>query len=152
MKFKLEPRRAVGPIELGASRVSVRSVLADLGLPLEESRGTLDYFFGAAIQVEYEEERASFIGIWSHEQIELLYRDRDLLDLEAEESFRLILAGETSRGHDFDPAEHLLPDQIIALWEADSQYDRKRKESRMVWGQIGIGDERYLAAIAKYSK
>jgi hypothetical protein len=112
----------------------------------------LDDFFEAAIQVEYEEELASFIGISSHEQIALLYRGRDLFDMDAAESFRLIAACEASRAHDFNAAEYLFPDQIIALWEADTQYDRKRSEFRMVWGQIGIGDERYLAAIAKYAK
>ena len=35
----------------------------------------------------------------------------------------------------------------VTLYEADEQYDHKGGPSRVIWGQIGIGDARYLAAI-----
>ena len=39
--------------------------------------------------------------------------------------------------------------QIMTLWQADTQYDYLGSESRLVWAQVGLGNERYLASISK---
>jgi hypothetical protein len=150
MKLSLKPHKSIGPILLGAKRQDVRSSLSAAGLPLQVERKRLDFFALSCIQVEYEEDdTASFIGVASDKNIELIYYGTDLFDIDAEISFRHIAEHESNQNHDFTDLEYIFPDQIISLWEADTQYDRKGGERRMVWGQIGIGDDRYLAAIPK---
>jgi hypothetical protein len=150
MKLSLQPRKSIGPILLGVSRQDIRSALSSIGLPLEAERKQLDFFASSSVQVEYEEDNtASFIGIASNKNIELIYHGSDLFDTDAETTFHLIAKHEATKNHTFTDAEYIFPDQIVSLWEADTQYDRKGGESRLIWGQIGIGDERYLTAIAK---
>ena len=37
--------------------------------------------------------------------------------------------------------------QIVTLWNADEQYDQRRGGERIVWGQVGLGNDAYLRAI-----
>lgn len=145
----LIPHRAIGPVELGMSRETVRATLAAAGCPLDFARTSQD-FFRPGIQIEYETDgTVSFIGVAPDENIVLSYQGRDLFDMAAAQSFRLIASAETRDEHAFNDAGYLFPDQIVSLWEADSQYDRKGGELRPMWGQIGIGDVRHFTAIRK---
>lgn len=143
MKLELTPRKGIGPIELGMTRDQVRSAMEEFGHPLCHETNSMDYFHENAIQAEYEDGTVSFIGVASDKKIELIFRNFDLFDMTSEEAFSLISKDETKE-HSYEEYEYIFPDQIVTLWEADSQYDYKGIEQRPVWGQIGIGDQRHL--------
>jgi hypothetical protein len=146
----LTPKVGIGPIKLGANRDHIRSEMSAFGLPLETERESMDYFGDASIQVEYEEDgTASFIGVSSDPDLELIFAGSNLFDLEAKKVFDLLASRDGSGRHEFSEFEYLFPSQIITLYEADAQYDRKKGETRSVWGQIGCGDPRYLSAVQK---
>jgi hypothetical protein len=147
MKLKINPNKSIGPIEFGMSRINVQNQLSKIDCKLEFERDSQDFFMNSAIQVEYEKDNTvSFIGIASNHNIELLYHNFDLFNLSSEESFNLIASNESSL-HTYDEFEYLFKEQIITLYEADTQYDNKGNYKRSVWGQIGLGDNRYLNAI-----
>ena len=149
-RFEIFPRAGIGPIKFGASRAAVREALSAEEFVFEESRGSQDYFSKATIQVEYEDDgTASFIGISNYDGLSLLFQGVDLFDVEASAVFDLLAQTDGSGEHAFSPFEYVFPNQILTLYEADTQYDRRRAESRAVWGQIGAGDARYLDAILK---
>jgi hypothetical protein len=143
MKLELTPKEGIGPIKLGMIRTDVCAAMEELGHPLCHEKKTLDYFCEHSIQTEYTDDTVSFIGIASDEKIDLIYQGLDLFDMTSKESFALISKGE-SKEHTYEDYEYLFPDQIVTLWESDSQYDYKGGEERPVWGQIGIGDQRHL--------
>lgn len=148
--LRIEPGVGVGPILLGESRPVVREVLSNLGFPLESTRGSLDYFCGASIQVEFGvDDRADFIGLSWHGAYKLTYYEIDVFDTEARRLFELVAEHENSGGdhHRFDTAEYIFPGQILTLWEADEQYDHMGSGQRLIWAQVGIGSRRYLAAV-----
>lgn len=146
----LTPHVGIGPMKLGATRDDIRAALAGIGCPLRTARGSMDYFEGASIQVEYEDDgTASLIGVSSHHDVALLFAGVDLFDKEAEEVFALLARYDGSGAHQFSRFEYIFPDQIVTLFEADPQYDRRGGEARSVWGQIGCGDVRYKDAILK---
>jgi hypothetical protein len=146
----LVPHVGIGPIKLGDSRTSVRAALVAADCPLHSEDRNLDHFESASIQVEYEADgTASFIGISSDPDIALSYGGIDLFDTEAKRVFELLALRDGSGAHDFAETEYLFPSQIVTLYEADTQYDRKRAETRSIWGQIGCGDTRYLKAVRK---
>lgn len=146
----LTPHVGIGPIKLGATRSEVRAALSAASLPLETERESMDYFCGASIQVEYEEDgTASFIGVSGDPELALLYDGADLFDIEAKKVFDLLASRDGSGQHEFSEFEYIFPSQIVTLYEADHQYDRKGGEVRVVWGQIGCGDTRYKDAILK---
>jgi len=149
-RLPLTPHVGIGPIKLGAARSVIRAEMASAGLPLESARESMDYFGSASVQVEYEEDgTASFIGVSSDPDLELFYDGIDLFDVEAKKAFELLASRDGSGSHEYSESEYLFPSQIITLYEADAQYDRKREETRSVWGQIGCGDTRYLKAVQK---
>ena len=149
-RLVLIPHVGIGPIKLGANRSDIRSQMSAIGLPLETERESMDYFGDASIQVEYEEDgTASFIGVGSDPELELFFDDCDLFDLEAKKVFDLLASRDGSGHHEFSEFEYVFPSQIVTLYEADQQYDRKRGETRAVWGQIGCGDARYKVATLK---
>ena len=76
----------------------------------------------------------------------------DLFDLEATAVFELFAKRDRSGEHRYNQNEYIFPSQILTLYDADPQYDHRRAESRPVWGQVGLGDERYLAAILQINK
>ena len=143
----ISPHVGLGPVLLGASRSVVRASLASLGFPLEQSRGALDYFCEAAIQVEVgADNSAEFIGVSCHPAFQATYFGVDVFDISASELFALVAAREGTGSHTYNPMEYLFTAQIIALWEADEQYDCRAGARRVVWGQVGIGNGSYLAA------
>jgi hypothetical protein len=146
--FEIVPLLRIGPIALGATRADVRAVMAALGFPLEFTRDTLDYFCKSCIQVEYGvDDRADFIGIGSAPPFPVLYEGIDVFDVSAVDLFARIAKNEASGPHRFTNSEYLFPDQIIALYEADEQYDPRGAMTRSIWGQVAIGNARYLQAI-----
>lgn len=79
-------------------------------------------------------------------------RGVDVFSISATELFSLMAASDDSGPHEFDRYEYCFPNQILTLWDADKQYDRQRGEEREVWGQVGIGNDAYLAAIEAIEK
>lgn len=147
--FNLSPRVGAGPVFLGASRAQTREDLSALGFALEHSRGPADYFCESSIQTECSPDgRVWFIGLSCHERYTVQYQGKNVFALAAPDLFALIAASEISESHTYEPYEYCFPDQIITLWDADEQYDRLGNESKLVWAQVGIGDQSYAAAIA----
>ena len=147
-ELRITPHVGIGPILLGASREAVRSALASIGFALESSLRLLDYFANAAIQVEYgPDERADFIGVSCHGDYSLTYYGTNVFDTIAERVFSIVAARDDSSDHTFDRSGCVFPTQIVTLWEADEQYDRLGGEQRLIWAQVGLGNNRYLDAI-----
>jgi hypothetical protein len=147
MEMPIQPHEGIGPIKLGAARNSVRDAMASAGFPLSAERDKLDYFCGNAIQVEYDAGTASFIGVSSHCQIHCTFHGVDVFDVPATELFALVNRFEGEPTHDFNQQEYCFPTQVLTVWEADEQYHLA--EAKQVYGQIGIGDQRYLDAVNK---
>lgn len=146
----ITPHVGIGPIKLGATRSEVRAAMSVASLPLETERDSMDYFGQGSIQVEYEEDgTASFIGVSGDPDLAFLYDGVDLFDIEAKKVFDLLASRDGSGQHEFSEFEYVFPSQIVTLYAADQQYDRKGGEVRAVWGQIGCGDARYKDAILK---
>lgn len=141
--FEFRPHIGFGPILLGSLKKEVRASMNAAGFALESTHGRSDYFCDSSVQVEYTDERATFIGISFCEDFQSIYCGKNVFDLSAEMLFELIVAGESSGAHEFDQYEHYFPDQVMTLWDADSQYDRIGGEARVVWAQVGIGNETY---------
>jgi hypothetical protein len=149
-ELAIKCRDSIGPIKLGDSREQVRAALQDFGLSLNSSHGASDYFGEASVQVEYAGDgTAWFIGINSNTSNVCTYKGVNVFDTPAEDLFSLMAVDETNAA-EFDEDGYVFPDQILTLWDADPQYDRLGGEVRPIWGQVGIGDDRYLAATAKY--
>jgi hypothetical protein len=149
------PRRSIGPINLGASRREVKRILEEFGLPLKVSQATLDYYCNGSIQVEFEkDDTVRFIGISFNASYVCTYKGINVFDVSAEELFNFVAAGEKEPDkHVLDLYGYVFPDQILTLWDADFQYDYLGvEEFRTIYAQVGIGDDRYAAAIAKIKK
>jgi hypothetical protein len=145
--FELIPHVGAGALRFGMSRSDVRSTLHRLGFPLSHENETLDYFCENSIRTEYTDGSLSFIEFSCDERFRPLYRGTDVFSLTAQELFAAIAEGESGGPHAYDPLEYVFPEQIIAVWEADSQYDHRTHQTRVVWGAVGVGDARYLAAV-----
>lgn len=124
--------------------------MAAAGFPLQSSNDALDYFCDASIQTECDADgRVHFIGVAHSPKFEATYRGADVFALSAPELFALIAAADGSGPHEYQSSEYCFPRQIMTLWDADPQYDRLTNESKPVWGQVGIGNADYMAAIEK---
>jgi len=149
LEFELMPHKGIGPILLGSSRSQARETLSAIGFPFESSRGSLDYFCEASIQVEYgADDKVWFIGVSAHERFIVRYQGKNVFELSANNFFALVAASESSGPHTFTTCEYCFPDQIITLWDADEQYDHFGSESKQIWAQVGIGNRAYASAIA----
>lgn len=147
--FVMEPLHGIGAVRLGSSRAAMREALAEAGFALESSRGALDFFCEAAIQVECgPDERVRFVGVSSSERFVVRFRGQDVFALGAEELFALVAAVDGTGAHRFVDHGYCFPGQIFTLWDADEQYDRRGGGRRPVWAQVGLGDAAYAAAIA----
>jgi hypothetical protein len=147
VEFELLPHVGAGSLRFGMSRAEVRATMSGLGLPLDNEHETLDHFCESAIRAEYKDESLSFIEFWCHEHTVPRYRGTDVFSLTAAELFTIIAAHEGAGAHAYDPLEYLFPEQIVTLWSADSQYDCRTRQTRTVWGTVGVGDARYLQAV-----
>lgn len=143
------PRTGVGPVRFGMRRRDVRRGMAELGLSLSSAEKTLDFFGDEnAIQVEYDGGTASFIGVSNGQHFTCSIYDVDPFDMLARKLFTLLAKHDgTTKGARFDPSEYCFRNTIVTLYEADKQYDHKGRGRRVIWSQVGVGDERYLAAI-----
>ncbi|RON91846.1 hypothetical protein [Pseudomonas fluorescens] len=147
--FEILPLEAIGPARLGASRTAAREAMSACGFQLEWSNGRLDYFCKASIQLEYgPSDEVQFIGVSGNSQLNFTFKGVDVFAISAAELFSLMAASDDSGPHEFDRYEYCFPNQILTLWDADEQYDRQGGEEREVWGQVGIGNDAYAAAIA----
>lgn len=147
-EFRIEPHIGIGPVRLDASRSAVQEALSAIGFPLENTHDPIDYFCGAAIQIEYSaQQRARFVGFSCHEAYSLFYCGLNVFDTPAQDLFAFIAERDDSGPHVFRDTDYFFPNQILNLWEADSQYDRLGGEQRVVWAQIGLGSSEYLEAI-----
>jgi hypothetical protein len=147
VELELLPHVGAGPLRFGMPRAAVRTTMSGLGFPLDNEYLTLDHFCESAIRAEYADDSLSFIEFWCHERTVPRYRGTDVFSVTAEELFTIIAGFEAGGPHAYDPLEYLFPEQIIALWQADPQYDCRARQTRMVWGTVAVGDARYLQAV-----
>jgi len=148
------PHVGIGPVRFGMTRTEVEAAVAPLSGALpRRSKGrssTIDCYFRGSLQIEFDPDgTASFIEVWCDAATLCTYKRHDVFDLPAPELFAIFVADDDSGSHAFAASGYLFTKLIVALWEADEQYDRKRNESRLVYATVGVGDERYLAAIRK---
>jgi hypothetical protein len=144
----IAPGDGVGPIRFGMPRAAVQGAMAELGMELARAKPRTDFFGDEnAIQVEYIDDTASFIGVFCGECFSCSIYDVDPFDALAQDLFQLLAKHDGSDGAAFNSTEHCFRNTIVTLYEADEQYDHKGGQSRQVWSQIGVGDARYLAAI-----
>ena len=124
--------------------------MSQLGHEPSLSRETQDLYIENSVQVEFDtEEGASFIGLAPHPTIKVVYRGMDVFSRPAEEVFAFIQKHEGMDPAAYDPEGYLFTEQIITVWNADEQYDING-ERFPVWGQVGIGNTAYAAAMQKY--
>ncbi|WP_092168639.1 MULTISPECIES: hypothetical protein [unclassified Pseudomonas] len=147
--FEILPLEAIGPVRLGVARSVARQAMAAIGFPLEHSRNSVDYFCESCMQVSHgPNDEVSFIGVSGNPNVTFVFKGIDVFRHSAIDVFSLMAASDNSGSHEFSRYEYLFPNQILTLWDADEQYDRQGGESRKVWGQVGIGNSAYLAAIS----
>ena len=145
--LELVPGKGALPLRLGSSRDEISRTMLSLGYNASAHRGKIDYYARNSVQIEFDDDGlASFIGIAADPDIEVIYRDRSILNLPARDVFNLIKKNEPEDEIEYSPTEHVFRNQKITLWDADEQYDASGARFA-VWGQIGIGNESYLAAI-----
>lgn len=144
------PRFGIGPVHLSSTREVVREALQRAGLPLSHERRSLDFFCKNSLQVEYGSDgRADFIGVGSGRELCARYFGIDVFDTPADRVFAAIAEREGGGALQvFNPPKCRFPRQIVTLWEADDQYDHRGGSRWPVWGQIGVGSERYLQAVS----
>jgi len=148
--FAFEPHKGFGPAILGSPREDARAAMALAGFPMKHSRKRSDYFCDSAIQIESDESGVvQFVGVAYSARFNATYRGVGVFSIGAEQLFHLIAAADSTGAHVFDASEYRFPGQIMTLWQADTQYDYLGSESRLVWAQVGLGNERYLASIRK---
>lgn len=146
--FEILPLEAIGPACLGATRLAAREAMAVSGFPLEKAHDRLDYFCDASVQLEYgTDEKVQFIGVSGNAKLRVIFRGVNVFNLPAAELFLLMASADDSGPHEFNSYEYCFPNQILTLWDADAQHDRNGGEARPIWGQVGIGNNAYLAAI-----
>lgn len=158
LTFDIIPHVGIGPVLLGMTLDEVRMALADLPGAFPEVRKgqTIHCYFDVALQVSFGQSKlVEFIGVYNTALLLCKFEDHDVFDLPGPELFSLIASKERSDQHKYNSSEYLFPDQIVTLYEADEQYDRKRGELRPVFMEVGVGNAEYLAAIeainARYS-
>lgn len=142
------PGAGVGPIRFGMSRADVRDAMAAIGMTLALANDNVDFFGDEnAIQVEFIDDTASFMGVSCGDRFSSSIYDVDPFDTLARDLFQLIAQHDGSAGTAFDATEHCFRNSIVTLYAADEQYDHRGGQRRQVWSQVGVGDARYLAAI-----
>jgi hypothetical protein len=142
------PKVGIGPVKLGMTREEVAgAMLNEFGEKGVSARG-LDFFIENGFQVEYIEGTVSFIGTSNlfMEGYTVVHQGANLFDLDAA-SLRAYFA----QFDDLPKEGELFPGIIVTLWDADKQYDYVGDHSREVYGQVGVGDERYLVALRKHA-
>jgi hypothetical protein len=148
--FDIIPHVGIGPVRLGMSLAEVDAALAPLpgALPVYKKSEHGRCFFRASLQIEFGNSgTVQFIGVSNDPDLLCVFEGRDVFDLSAPDLFALIASRERTQTHHYSPLEYLFPDQIVTLYEADEQYDRKGGGTRPVFAEVGVGNAEYLAAI-----
>jgi hypothetical protein len=149
-QFDIMPHVGIGPVALGATPEAVEAAVGTLerALPRFDKGRTTRCYFETALQVSFGiSGLVEFIGVSDSMSLLCLYEGRDVFDLPGTALFALIASREQGGGHTYDPSEYLFPDQILTLYEAAEQYDRRGGGSRPVFGQVGVGNAEYLSAV-----
>ena len=145
MNFEIKPHIGIGNVELNMSRSDVKKIIGEKHF--SGSKEEMDYYFDNSLQIEFENDKADFIGISYHPSYNVIYKNINVFDTEAKELFNLIASNENAN-HEFDANEYLFPEQVVTLWDADEQYDRIGSETRSIWAEIGVGSQNYLEAVS----
>ncbi|MEO9933791.1 hypothetical protein [Rhodopirellula bahusiensis] len=141
--FDIQPRLRAGKLTLGADRTATRALMESLGFATSHSRDGMDYYDDNSIQLDFfDDDVLHFIGFAYSPNFDVSYCDNDPFDRDATALFQLILANEPSEipFNDYDP---FFPSQIIALWDAQEQYDYNGDHKRPVFATFSMGDQRY---------
>jgi len=147
-ELTITPLIGVGPLVLGKNQDWCRSALKAFGFPVTSSRRFIDRADDGCIALEYDESwNLQHIGLAVSEHFIARYEGVDVFDIAAPELFAKIAQKEKTGDHVYDPSEYVFRGQIISLWEADEQYDRRRGETRPIYGSFGVGNQVYLNAI-----
>ncbi|XZE22270.1 hypothetical protein SH449x_002189 [Pirellulaceae bacterium SH449] len=142
--FDIHSRLRAGKLVLGTSREMTRNVMAALNFVLTHSSNSMDYYDENSIQLDFfDDDCLHFIGFAYSPNFDVAYGNVDPFDSEAKELFRFINENEIEAipFNDYDP---LFPTQIIALWDAQEQYDYKGGHRRPIFATFSMGDQRYL--------
>ena len=142
--FDIHSRLRAGKLILGTTREATRNVMASLKLALTHTTVNMDYYDENSIQLDFfDDDLLHFIGFAYSPNFDIAYGSADPFDLDAKELYRLINENENEAipFNDYDP---LFPVQIIALWDAQEQYDYKGGHRRPVFATFSMGDQRYL--------
>ncbi|EDM25948.1 hypothetical protein LNTAR_06264 [Lentisphaera araneosa HTCC2155] len=144
IRLEIKPHIGIGPILLGSTKEEARTALSQIGFELEHSIDVMDYFCNSGIQIEYSKTGiVEFIGTSCEpNHFTVIYNDVNVFNTKATELFELINQNE-SELKPYNDYEFMFPDQIITLWDAQEQYDRYENESRVIWAQVGLGNESY---------
>ena len=144
IEFDIHPRLRAGRIVLGTDRKATRSLMDSLGFANSHTRGNMDYYDERSIQLDFfDDDTLHFIGFAYSRNFRVSYHGINPFDCDASALFKLINANEPAAipYNDYDP---LFPSQIIALWDAQGQYDYNGDHKRPVFATFSIGDQRYL--------
>lgn len=147
-EFEILPRKGFGPILLGKDQDWCRGALKSAGFPVTSSCRFIDRADDGCIALEYDTDwNLQHIGLGVSEHFVAWYEGVDVFDTTASDLFNMVAARDETGNHTYDPVSYTFRGQIIALWEADEQYDRRRGETRPIYGSFGVGNEVYLKAI-----
>jgi hypothetical protein len=147
-EFEILPRKGFGPLILGKSQDWCRGALKSIGFPVTSSRRFIDRADAGCIALEYDSDwNLQHIGLGVSEQFIARYEGVDVFDLPAPDLFALVAERDGTGEHTYDPLGYTFRGQIVALWEADEQYDRRRGKTRPIYGSFGVGNDIYLKAI-----
>jgi hypothetical protein len=152
--FHIIPGHGVGPIEFGMSRGEVYAALEAIPGARDgySSRDTMDYFFNAGLEVEYDDRgRVQFVGTQYHPGCGCVFELEgiDPFDTPAPELFDILAGMDGVPGHEFNALEYLFPRIIATLFETEPQYDYVSGGSREIYGQVGVGNAVYLEAVRR---
>ena len=143
--FELKPNVGVGPVLLGMTREQVRDALDGCTDLDQSSHPTLDYAYGNSLQIEYDSNGcAQFIGVGYFADCGCDYElhGKHIGDYAARDVFQL-LAELDSGDHAYNADSYFFPKLRMSVWDADKQYDYRGGESKLVYGQIGLADQKY---------
>lgn len=148
MRFEIEPHVGIAPIRFGMSRADVVWEMTKIGggNPVAKSNG-IDCFFNNAFQVSYRDGTVEFIEVYNEPDHTFILAGLDVFDAPADQLVARLEALDSVDSELSDKCSYCFSNLIVSLWEADEQYDRKGGETRPIFGAVGIGDDRYLAAI-----
>ena len=143
MEFLIKPNDGIGAIKLGMSREQVKKLLAD---HFSSTDNTIDFYFDNSLQIEFENGLVDFIGISQNDAYKVSYENTDVFDIDGAILFNSIASNE-AENHTLNESEYIFPDQVVTLWDLDTQYDYLGNHKRNIWAQVGIGTKSYLQVV-----